>query len=70
MAANVLVQARIDADVRDRAAAVLESMGLTVSDVVCIQLTRVTNEGALQPELVSSGEANCLVQREGARSSQ
>ena len=40
MAANALVQTRIDADVRDRASAVLEGMGLTVSDAVRILLTR------------------------------
>lgn len=34
MAANALVQTRIDADVRDRASLVLEGMGLTVSDAV------------------------------------
>lgn len=47
MAANALVQTRIDAEVRDRASAVLESMGLTVSDAVRILLTRTANEGAL-----------------------
>ena len=30
MAANALVQTRIDADIRDRASLVLEGMGLTV----------------------------------------
>jgi DNA-damage-inducible protein J len=47
MVANALVQTRIDAAVRDRAAAVLDTMGLTVSDAVRILLTRVANEGAL-----------------------
>lgn len=47
MAANALVQTRIDADIKERAAAVLESMGLTVSDAVRILLTRVAKEGAL-----------------------
>ena len=42
-----MVQARIDSAVRDRAAEVLDSMGMTVSDVVRILLTRVANEGAL-----------------------
>ncbi|MCK9553622.1 type II toxin-antitoxin system RelB/DinJ family antitoxin, partial [Aquamicrobium sp.] len=32
MATNALVQTRIDPGIRDRAAAVLEEMGLTVSD--------------------------------------
>lgn len=47
MAATALVQARIDPAVRDRAAEVLDRMGMTVSDVVRILLTRVANEGAL-----------------------
>ena len=47
MASNALVQTRIDADIKERAAAVLDSMGLTVSDAVRILLTRVANEGAL-----------------------
>jgi DNA-damage-inducible protein J len=33
-------------------------MGLTVSGVVCIQLTLIANEGALPLELISSGEAH------------
>jgi DNA-damage-inducible protein J len=57
MASNALVQTRIDADVKERAAAVLENMGLTVSDVVRILLTRTANEGALPLELVSHSEA-------------
>lgn len=58
MASNALVQTRIDADVKERAAAVLESMGLTVSDAVRILLTRTANEGALPLELVSHSEAH------------
>ncbi|WP_192355551.1 type II toxin-antitoxin system RelB/DinJ family antitoxin [Mesorhizobium mediterraneum] len=58
MPANALVQTRIDADVRDRASAVLENMGLTVSDAVRILLTRTANEGALPLELVTNSEAH------------
>ena len=47
MTATALVQTRIDPDVRDRAAAVLAAMGLTVSDAVRMLLTRTANEGAL-----------------------
>lgn len=47
MAAKALVQARIDPEVRDRAAAVLGELGITVSDAVRILLTRTANEGAL-----------------------
>jgi len=58
MPANALVQTRIDADVRDRASAVLENMGLTVSDAVRILLTRTANEGALPLGLVADTEAH------------
>jgi len=47
MAANALVQTRIDPVVKERAAAVLGEMGITVSDAVRILLTRTANEGAL-----------------------
>ena len=40
MASNALVQTRIDADVKEKATAVLENMDLTVSDAVRILLTR------------------------------
>ena len=47
MAANALVQARIDGAVKEEASAVLASMGLTVSDAVRLLLTRVAKEHAL-----------------------
>jgi DNA-damage-inducible protein J len=47
MAANALVQARIDGAVKDEAAIVLAAMGLTVSDAVRLLLTRVAREHAL-----------------------
>ncbi|HZX69391.1 MAG TPA: type II toxin-antitoxin system RelB/DinJ family antitoxin [Rhodanobacter sp.] len=47
MATNALVQTRIDSAVKERAAAVLDQLGLTVSDAVRILLTRTANEGAL-----------------------
>ena len=47
MAANALVQTRIDPAVKERAAAVLNELGITVSDAVRILLTRTANEGAL-----------------------
>ena len=47
MPANALVQTRIDRAVKERAAAVLGELGITVSDAVRILLTRTANEGAL-----------------------
>ncbi|MBZ9603349.1 type II toxin-antitoxin system RelB/DinJ family antitoxin [Phyllobacterium chamaecytisi] len=57
MPSNALVQTRIDAEVKERATAVLEGMGLTVSDAVRILLTRTAREGALPLELISNSIA-------------
>jgi DNA-damage-inducible protein J len=47
MAANALVQTRINGAVKDEASAVLATMGLTVSDAVRLMLTRVAHDKAL-----------------------
>ena len=47
MAANQLVQTRIDKAIKTEAAAVLAAMGLTVSDAVRLMLTKVAKEHAL-----------------------
>jgi len=47
MSANVLVQTRIDAAIKERASAILESHGMTISDAVRILLTRTAFEGGL-----------------------
>jgi DNA-damage-inducible protein J len=48
---NSLVQTRIDPTVKEQAAAVLENLGLTISDAVRILLTRTAREGGLPFEL-------------------
>ena len=49
MAANQIVQARIDGAVKEEeASAVLAAMGLTVSDAVRLLLTKVAQEKALR----------------------
>jgi len=47
MAANQLVQARIDGTIKEEAASVLAAMGLTISDAVRLLLTKVAREKAL-----------------------
>ena len=47
MPGNQLVQARVDKEIKEEAAAVLAGMGLTVSDAVRLLLTRVAHEKAL-----------------------
>ncbi|MFN2343966.1 MAG: type II toxin-antitoxin system RelB/DinJ family antitoxin [Desulfonatronovibrio sp.] len=58
MPANSLVQARIDPETKERAAAVLENMGLSVSDAVRILLTRVAHEGGLPVGLTADPAAH------------
>ena len=58
MPASALVQTRIDPVVKERASAVLEELGITVSDAVRILLTRTANEGALPFELTADGTAH------------
>jgi len=51
MAANAYVRARIDSALKDEATEVLDSLGLTVSDVMRMMLTRIAREKALPIEL-------------------
>lgn len=57
MPANTtMLHIRIDEDVKTRAAAALEGVGLTLSDAVRILLTRVAKEGGLPPGLTVTEE--------------
>ena len=56
MPANALVQTRIDPAVKERAAAVLDELGITVSEAVRILLTRTANEGALPFALTKTAD--------------
>lgn len=58
MTANAIVQARIDAEIKEQAGAVLENMGLTISDAVRILLTRVAKEGVLPAGLTTDPAAH------------
>lgn len=53
MAANAVVRARIDGQIRDEASIVLATMGLTVSDAFRLMLTRVVSEKALPFEILT-----------------
>jgi DNA-damage-inducible protein J len=55
---NSLIQTRIDPAVKEQAAAVLEAMGLTISDAVRILLTRTAKEGCLPFELTHNAAAH------------
>ena len=67
MAATAFVRARIDERLKDEAAAVLAEMGLTVSDVVRMTLTRVARDKALPFELrVPSAETRSAMEESRA----
>jgi DNA-damage-inducible protein J len=53
MAATAFVRARINEEVRDEAAKVLADLGLTISDVMRMTLTRIARDKALPPELLT-----------------
>jgi DNA-damage-inducible protein J len=57
MTANAVVRARVDAQTKTEAAAVLKAMGLTVSDAFRLMMVRIAKEKALPFEpLVPSEE--------------
>jgi|TARA_R110000823_G_C15822551_1_gene489408 DNA-damage-inducible protein J len=63
MAATAFVRARIDETLKDEAAAVLAELGLTVSDVVRMTLTRVAKDHALPFELkVPNAETRAAIE--------
>ncbi len=64
MPANAVVRARIDQRVKDEATAVLSELGLTVSDLVRITLTRVARDKALPFDLKTPNAETRAVMQE------
>ena len=64
MPANALVQTRIDSAIKEEASAVLQAIGLTVSDAVRLMLTRVAREKALPFEPLIPNEATIAAMKE------
>lgn len=67
MTTNTVVRARIDEHTKNEAAAVLASMGLTVSDAFRLLLTRVAREKALPFEPLVPNEVTIAAMREARR---
>ena len=67
MTANRLVQAHIDGAVKEEAAAVLATMGLTVSDAVRLLLTKVAQEKRLPFAPLISNEATIEAMKEARK---
>lgn len=64
MAANQIVQARIDGAIKAEATAVLAAMGLTVSDAVRLLLTKIARERALPFDPLIPNAATVAAMRE------
>jgi DNA-damage-inducible protein J len=67
MPANAVVRARIDEQIKEEAAAVLATMGLTVSDAVRLMLTRVAREHALPFNPLIPNEETVAAMKEARR---
>ncbi|MDR0274359.1 MAG: type II toxin-antitoxin system RelB/DinJ family antitoxin [Burkholderiaceae bacterium] len=67
MAANQLVQARIDGNVKAEAAAVLAAIGLTVSDAVRLMLTKIAREKELPFDPLIPNETTIAAMREARK---
>jgi len=64
MAANSVVRARIDEEIKEEATVVLAAMGLSVSDAVRMMLTRVAREKALPFEALVPNEVTIAAMKE------
>jgi DNA-damage-inducible protein J len=51
MPADTVVRARIDAETKERAAAALEAMGLSISDAIRLLMLRIADEQRLPFEI-------------------
>jgi len=65
MASTAFVRARIDENLKDEASAVLDALGLTVSDVVRMTLTRIARDKALPFELATPNADTLAAIEEG-----
>lgn len=64
MAANQLIQTRIDSTIKEEAAAVLAAMGLTVSDAVRLLLTKIAKEHVLPFDPLTPNAATIAAMKE------
>ena len=67
MAANAVVRARIDENIKQEATVVLAAIGLTVSDAFRILLTRVAREKALPFEPLIPNNETIAAMKEARR---
>jgi DNA-damage-inducible protein J len=64
---NTVVRARIDAETKDKAAAVLAAIGLTVSDAFRLMMIRIAREKALPFEPLVPNAKTIAAMKEARR---
>lgn len=64
MAADTIVRARIDHATKERAAAALEAMGLSISDAIRLLMLRVADEKRLPFDVKVPNAASVLAMKE------
>jgi DNA-damage-inducible protein J len=67
MPANDVVRARIDGNIKQEASAVLESMGLTISDAFRMMLIRIAREKALPFEPLIPNDVTIAAMKQARR---
>jgi len=67
MAANQIVQARVDGAIKEEASIVLAAMGLTLSDAVRLLLTKVAREHALPFDILVPNAETIAAMKEARR---
>lgn len=67
LVANAVVRARINEKIKNEAEVVLDAMGLTISDVVRMLMTRIANEKALPFDPLIPNEETIAAMREARR---
>lgn len=67
MSANIVVRARINEHTKDEAAAVLASMGLTVSDAFRMMMVRIAEEKALPFDPLAPNATTIAAMKEARR---
>ena len=67
MSTNAVVRARIDEHIKEKAAAVLATMGLTVSDAFRMMMTRIAQEKALPFEPLVPNAKTVAAMKEARR---
>jgi len=64
MAANAMIRARIDEQIKNEASVVLEAIGMTTSEAFRLMMTKIAREKKLPFSLLESNDETILAIRE------